>query len=109
MVMSPALPVSCQPFPTVLLSARLKSSLKISIVTAEALPTHDNKTTAPNIEDRINTASFSQWIIIRTQWGSARGLTRVNPVCGFDCLLVAGTTVRDLLLRAKYLFVAAIF
>jgi hypothetical protein len=31
----------------------------------------------------------------------------VNPVVGFDCLLVARTPVRDLLFCAKHLFVAA--
>jgi hypothetical protein len=35
------------------------------------------------------------------------GLVGVKPVVGFDCLLVAGTPVRDLLLCAKHLFFAA--
>ena len=32
---------------------------------------------------------------------------RCQPFVGFDCLLVAGTPVRDLLLGAKHLFVDA--
>jgi hypothetical protein len=50
-------PASCQPFPTVLLFARLKSSKKM--VSAEALAAHDSTIAAPSIEDLINTAIFS--------------------------------------------------
>jgi hypothetical protein len=38
---------------------------------------------------------------------SPAGLTGVKSVAGFDCLLVAGDPVQELLLRANYLFVAA--
>jgi hypothetical protein len=38
---------------------------------------------------------------------SPAGLTGVKSVAGFDCLLIAGAPVRDLLLRANYLFVTA--
>jgi hypothetical protein len=58
MLIDPAFPpTSCQPFPTVLLFARLKSSKKI--VSGKALPADHSKTAAVSIEDRINTARFS--------------------------------------------------